>query len=143
MNALIRHYVDSDLEELLSAWESASRLAHPFLTESFMEKVKHDIPNVYIPNADTWVVVENQRVVGFIALIGNEVGAIFVDPIHHGKGYGKALMDKAQSLHDELELDVFKENNIGRQFYDRYGFISQGERLDEDSGQQVLRLLYK
>ena len=143
MNAKIRHYVDSDLEELLSAWESASRLAHPFLTESFMEKVKHDIPNVYIPNADTWVLVENQRVVGFIALIGNEVGAIFVDPNHHDKGYGKALMDKAQSLHDELELDVFKENSIGRQFYDRYGFILQSERLDEDSGQQVLRLLYK
>ena len=59
MNAKIRHYVDSDLEELLSTWESASRLAHPFLTESFMEKVKHDIPNIYIPNADTWVLIEN------------------------------------------------------------------------------------
>lgn len=143
MNAKIRHYVDSDLEELLSTWESASRLAHPFLTESFMEKVKHDIPNIYIPNADTWVLIENQHLVGFIALIGNEVGAIFVDPNHHGKGYGKTLMDKAQSLHDELELDVFKENSIGRQFYDRYGFLLQSERLDGDSGQQVLRLLYK
>jgi putative acetyltransferase len=142
MNPHIRPYIDSDLDELLLVWVDASKLAHPFLADSFIEKEKHNIPKLYLPNADTWVQVVNNRVVGFIALLGNEVGALFVDPSYHGKGFGKALMDKARSRHTTLELDVFKENDLGRRFYKRYGFIMQEERLHEDSGHPVLRLLY-
>ncbi|MDH3326956.1 MAG: GNAT family N-acetyltransferase, partial [Gammaproteobacteria bacterium] len=63
-----------------------------------------------MPNADTWVTVDNEKIIGFIALIGNEVGGLFVDPDYHGSGLGKALMDKATNLYATLELDVFKEN---------------------------------
>ena len=142
MTYTIRQYTDSDLNAVLSSWENANKIAHPFLSEAFVDQVRHDIPNLYLPNADTWVAEVGGKTVGFIALIGNEVGAIFVDPTHHGMGVGKALMDKARSLHSSLELDVFKENSIGRKFYDRYGFIVQNETLDEGSGQQILRLLY-
>jgi len=95
---------------------------------------------MYLPNADTWVVEDEGKVVGFIALIGNEVGAIFVDPKCHGRGLGKALMDKAQSLHARLEVEVFKENHIGRNFYDRYGFKYLEEKVFETTGDKVLRL---
>lgn len=77
---------------------------------------------------------------GFIALMGNEVGAIFLQPAHHGKGAGKALMDKAQELHATLE--VFKENSIGCKFYSRYGFEHLEEKLHEPTGRPLLRLRY-
>ena len=139
---IIRSYNASDLDALLAVWEGASTLAHPFLSKSFIEKEKLNIPNIYLPNADTWVLLEQECVVAFIALIGNEVGALFVSPNHHRKGFGKALMDKARSLHDSLELDVFKENVIGRCFYDGYGFTFLRESVHEDTGQPVLRLRY-
>ena len=142
MTYIIRHYQASDLDAVLSSWENANKIAHPFLSKSFVDRVRHDIPNLYLPNADTWVADVDGETVGFISLIGNEVGAIFVEPTHHGMGIGKALMDKAGSLHKSLALDVFKENKIGRKFYDRYGFVTQAETLHEDSGQQVLRLVY-
>jgi len=142
MNSIIRQYKAADLDGVLSSWENANKIAHPFLSKSFVDQVRHDIPNLYLPNADTWVAEIDGKTVGFISLIGNEVGAIFVEPTHHGIGVGKALMDKACSLHKTLELDVFKENNIGRKFYDRYGFVSQGETFHEESGQQMLRLVY-
>lgn len=142
MTYIIRQYKESDLNAVLSSWENANKMAHPFLSESFVDQVRHDIPNLYLPNADTWVAEVDGKTVGFIALIGNEVGAIFVDPTHQGIGVGKALMDKARSLHSTLELDVFKENSIGRKFYDRYGFVFQNETLNEDTGQLILRLSY-
>jgi len=44
---------------------------------------------------------------GFIALLGNEIGWIFLQPEDHDKEVARALMDKAQDLHGDLE--VFKE----------------------------------
>ena len=139
---VIRQYEDSDLESVLSAWENASKLAHPFLSEEFLAQERKNIPEIYLPNADTWVAEVEGEVVGFVALIGNEVGAIFLQPQHHGKGVGKALMDKAQELHGNLEVEVFRDNKIGRAFYSRYGFELLAEKVHEPTGQQLLRLKF-
>lgn len=140
---LIRKYKDSDLNAILSSWESATRLAHPFFSEAFIEQERHNIPNVYLPNADTWVIEEDGKVFGFIALIGNEVGAIFVDPEFHGTGAGWALMEKAQELQGDLEVEVFEENSIGRNFYEKYGFNLLSESVHEETGNKLLRLKFK
>jgi putative acetyltransferase len=139
---LIRQYNESDLEAVLSSWESATRLAHPFMTDEFLVQERKNTAEIYLPNTNTWVMEINKEVVGFIALMGNEVGAIFLQPEHHGKGAGKALMDKARELHGELEVEVFSANSIGREFYSKYGFEFLEEKLHEPTGQQVLRLIF-
>ncbi|MEH6344864.1 MAG: GNAT family N-acetyltransferase [Bermanella sp.] len=143
MSTIIRQYHHNDLTSVLSAWENASKLAHPFLTSEFTNQERKNIPNLYLPNADTWVAEVDNVVVGFIALIGNEVGAIFVQPEFHGKRFGKALMDKAKTLHSTLEVEVFKANTIGRKFYRQYGFEFMQETLHVATGNQLLRLDYK
>lgn len=67
----------------------------PILGSDFVSKVRHNIPHLYLPNADTWVAEHNKEAIGFISLIGNEVGAIFVDAQFHGLGVGKALWTRA------------------------------------------------
>ena len=137
---MIRKYEEKDIDELLDAWYSASQVAHPFLSEDFFDRERKKIPEEYIPRAEIWVYEQNNRVVGFIALIGNLVGAIFVDPDLHGTGIGRALMEHAKSLRSFLELDVFKENRIGRNFYDKCGFIKMYEHQHEETGFMQLRL---
>ena len=66
MECTIRQYREDDLKGVMASWENANELAHPFLTKEFVDKVRHDIPNLYLPNADTWVAERNGRVVGFI-----------------------------------------------------------------------------
>ena len=138
----IRQYRESDLEAVLSSWEKATILAHPFMTDDFIAQERKNVAEIYIPNTDTWVVEIDGNVEGFIALMGNEVGAIFLQPQFHGRGAGKALMDKARELHGDLEVEVFKENAIGRKFYSQYGFEQLDEKLHEPTGQQVLRLKF-
>lgn len=142
MTHIIRPYRDNDLDGVLSSWENASKIAHPFLTPEFMESERHNIPNLYLPNAETWVAELGGAVIGFIALIGDEVGALFVDPAHQGGGIGRSLMDKACELRDDLELDVFEENSIGRKFYARYGFEFESESIHEPTGQNVFHLKF-
>lgn len=142
MKRIIREYEHRDLANVLAAWESASAVAHPFLTEQFIDQERSNIPNIYLPNAETWVVEEGGQVIGFIALLGNEVGAIFVKPEFHGSGAGCALMDKAQELRGELEVEVFKRNKIGRKFYSGYGFELLAEKIHEQTGNELLRLKF-
>ena len=143
MKIRIRQYMVSDLDAVLNSWEVATRLAHPFMTDEFIAQEKINVAEIYMPNTDTWVAEFEGEVKGFIALMGNEVGAIFLQPDCHGKGIGKLLMDKAQELHGDLEVEVFKENSIGRRFYSRYGFELLEEKPHDPTGQQVLRLKFK
>jgi len=138
----IRQYEDRDLEAVLNSWEAATRLAHEFMTDDFIAQERKNVAEMYLPNTDTWVAELDGEVKGFVSLMGNEVGAIFLQPDCHGKGVGKALMDKAQEIHGDLEVEVFEANVIGRDFYTRYGFENLEEKLHEPTGQRVLRLKF-
>lgn len=137
---MIRPYTDGDVDELLDVWYRASMLAHPFLSAEFLEAERGRITGRWLPIADTSIYESDGRVVGFLSLIGNVVGAIFVDPDHHGHGIGRALMDDARESHRMLELDVFEANAIGRRFYDAYGFEFVDRHMNEVAGQPELRL---
>ncbi|MCB2204825.1 GNAT family N-acetyltransferase [bacterium] len=140
MTRTIRKYRETDLEAVISAWESTQSLAHPFLPDAFQQQEKKNIRELYLPNADTWVVEEDGQVVGFIALIGNEIGGLFVQPAHHGRKLGKQLVDKARELHGDLVVEVFEKNAIGRHFYAQYGFTEIESKLHRETGEAVLRL---
>ena len=137
---MIRPYRPADLEDVLKVWASASAVAHPFLSAEFQEKERHNIANVHLPKAETWVWESDGSVVGFIALLGDEVGAIFLDPRFHGAGIGRAMMDHARDLHQELEVEVFTENAIGRAFYARYGFKLMQKKVHDQTGLELMRL---
>ncbi len=136
----VRPYIDEDLEELLDVWYRASLMAHPFLSEKFFENERREIAEQWLPIAETMVYETGGRVVGFVALIGNEVGAIFVDPDCQGRGIGRALMDAARASRPFLELDVFEANSIGRRFYAAYGFVFVSRHMNEAVGHPELRL---
>ena len=139
---VIRQYQSSDLDAVLSTWENASKLSHPFLKEDFLAQERKNIPEIYLPNADTWVVEIDGQVAGFIALIGNEVGAIFLQPDYQGKGLGRLMMDKAQAIHGDLEVQVFVNNLVGVEFYLEYGFQLMEEKIHEQTGEPLLRLRF-
>lgn len=138
----IRKYTDGDLEDLLSSWENASKLAHPFLTNDLLESTRKNLPVVLLPKADTWVSEQEGVVVGFISLIGNEVAALFVQPAFHSTGTGSALVDKARELLGDLEVEVFEDNSIGLQFYLKYGFVPFLEKNHEITNKKVIRLRF-
>ncbi len=92
--------------------------------------------------ADTTIHEADGRVAGFLALIGNEVGAVFVDPDLQGRGIGRALMDHARERRPFLELTVFEANTIGRRFYDAYGFEFVSRQVHDETAQPELRLRF-
>lgn len=137
---MIREYQTADLEDIVAIWAAASALAHPFLTSEFLATERGNLANIYLPNAETWVWAIQGRAVGFISLLGNEVGGLFLDPTFHDNGIGRALLEHARSLRGELEVEVFHANSIGRNFYDKCGFALIEEKVHPETGQNLLRL---
>ena len=139
---MIRKHTEKDLDDIICIWYQASTLAHPFLEAVFVEKVKKDMREMYIPNSDTWIFEENNIAIGFISMLDNEIGGLFVKPNHHSKGIGTQLVNFIKKSHNELEVEVFEKNAIGRAFYDKYGFQKIKQYTHTESNNEVLGLKY-
>ena len=70
------------------------------------------------------------------------LGEYFFSQHITAKKMGKLMMDKAQELHGDLEVEVFEKNSIGRQFYSQYGFRLKEEKIHEPTGERMLRLKF-
>ncbi len=140
---MIRKREEKHNNEIINVWYEASSLAHPFLEADFVEKAKKDLRDIYIPNTETWVYEDNNAVIGFISMLGNEIGGLFVLPNNHFKGIGTQLVNFIKESHSELDVEVFEKNAIGRAFYEKYGFVQINKYYHAESKNEVLRLRYK
>lgn len=137
---MIRKYKEVEIPRLLEIWENAALIAHPFLSDEFHQMVKGAMKDMYLPNSDTWVYEESGSIIGFISMMKNEIGGLFVDPNQQSKGIGTALVNHISQFHDTLEVEVFEENKIGKPFYEKYGFKMKKKYLMEETNQNVLRM---
>jgi len=139
---MIRSYESGDKSAVISIWRDASALAHPFLTVEQLDQAAAMIRDQFLDIAETYIAEHVGQPIGFVALMGNVVGGLFLLPQYHGQGIGKALMDKAVKAQGALQLEVFTDNPIGRRFYRSYGFVEGAEKVDPFFGHKVLELTY-
>ncbi len=137
---MIRKYNEIEITTLVDIWEQASTIAHPFLDAEFTQMVKKAMTEMYLPNSDTWVYIESNKIIGFISMLENEIGGLFISPEHQSKGIGTSLVNHIKQFHKELEVEVFELNKIGMPFYEKYGFKVIKEYIHEESNQKVLRM---
>lgn len=132
---LIRQYAaDTDLAALSSIWFQASMEAHAFIGEVRLSRQRLEVESIYLPNAETWVASAGDQPVGFVSLLGNFIGALFVDPAHQGRGIGAALVRHVAALRDELELEVYTHNAGALRFYEAQGFAEVSRRPLDSEG---------
>ncbi len=137
---MIRKYKAEDTDALITVWENAEALAHPFLPSKVRDQVRKDMRNSYLPNAETWVLEDDGVPVGFIAMMKNEIGGLFLDPSEQGEGKGSQMVDHVVLLKGPLTVEVLKHNKIGMSFYERYGFEVIGEGTFDVTGDKTLKM---
>jgi putative acetyltransferase len=120
-----------DTEAVLQVWYDAARFAYTFVPEDFWASEREDIRSKYLPLAQTWVYEQKGAIVGFLSLLDNHIGGLFVAPEQQGEGIGTKLIGHARTLHATLSLDVFEQNAPALRFYERRGFVVVGNSVHE------------
>ena len=136
----IRAYAADDCDDVLDVWLAASKVGHPFLSENDLARHRRLVRDIYLPKAETWVAVDGGRLTGFIGLLGQSIGGLFVTPDSLGRGHGKALVLCAARLKGDLNVEVFVDNPIAPGFYRHVGFKETGCGTFEDAG-RTLRVI--
>lgn len=88
------------------------------------------------------LVYDDGVVKGFLHYHEDEVVKLFVEPVLHSQGIGAALLDYAVREKQVTHLWALEKNTRAIAFYQRHGFVPNGElRLEEDTEEYLLKLV--
>jgi putative acetyltransferase len=77
-----------------------------------------------LPRARVWVADVEGRVAGFVALEGNRIEHLYIDPEYWRQGVGHLLLSRCLEQDGPLELWTFQRNERARRFYEAHGFVA-------------------
>ena len=131
---ILRAYRDTDNTRLSAIWLAASEPVHGFLGAAELRRQQRLVAETYLPGSETWVAEEDAAPLGFIGLLDDFIGGLFVAPEAQGRGVGRALVEHALATRGRLALEVYEANPRARGFYARLGFVETGRREEDDRG---------
>ena len=127
-------------------WLEANIKAHDFIDEDYwrdrFEAVKELLAQaeLYVYAADA---PDQEAICGFIGMSGDHIEGIFVKETEQSRGIGKALIDHVKSIKGRLTLNVYRKNRRALKFYEKEGFIIQGESTEPETGEKDLFMEWK
>ncbi|MCC5987874.1 MAG: GNAT family N-acetyltransferase [Pararhodobacter sp.] len=130
----LRPYTPADLDACAAIWRAASEAGHPFLAGADLDADEALVRDVYFPQAEITLACDGARPVGFVAMIGSFIGALFVAPDQHRRGIGRMLVAAVAQTHGPLVVEVYAENAGACRFYGALGFTETGRRDMDDRG---------
>jgi GNAT superfamily N-acetyltransferase len=91
---------------------------------------------VLLPDGQSWVALDDGRIVAVLTLDGDDLDQLYVDPDAAGQGIGSTLVELAKDLRPGgLALWTFQSNTRAQAFYRRRGF-AEVRRTDGASNEE-------
>jgi GNAT superfamily N-acetyltransferase len=83
------------------------------------------IRDIVLPRQQVTVAEAGEEIVGFIAVSGDWVEQLYLDPAWTGQGIGSRLLMDATAALPVVKLHCFQANTGARRFYERHGFRAE------------------
>lgn len=136
----IRQFKETDVPKIYEIYAQSKLDELRFEDEKFdllrLEEDPKRLPKIMESNI---YVYEIDEVLGFGAILGSEIRALFVSPTARGKGVGKFLLEFLLSKSSgNTSLWVTSSNMPAVKLYKSYGFSTSSEFLATYNGKEVL-----
>jgi GNAT superfamily N-acetyltransferase len=125
-----------DGDAIAEVFLASRRVAMPWLPELHTDEETRAFFAGVIAACEVLVVRRSGRVLGFLALRGDEVEHLYVHPTAQRRGVGTALLEAAKARRPGgLELWAFQRNTPALAFYTRRGFVER-RRTDGSANEE-------
>ncbi|NCC81802.1 MAG: GNAT family N-acetyltransferase [Clostridia bacterium] len=139
---MIRKFQPEDLPQVMNIWLEENIKAHNFINSQHWEENYAFVQGI-IPQAEVYVILNENIVAGFIGIDNGFIAGLFVKEAFQGKGLGRKLIEKAKSEYTRLSLHVYKKNAQAIEFYKRLGFFAESERIEEANGEEEYVMVWE
>lgn len=123
----------SDIEAMMTVWESSVVATHTFLTANDVEALKPEVRK-YLQSIEHLYGYCDQEILGFIGVEHEKVEMLFVSEEARGKGIGKKLLQYAIDSLKVKYVDVNEQNSQALGFYRHMGFHVMDRSEFDDQG---------
>ena len=142
----LRAYCAGDEDAAIELWLRTWQLAYPSI--DFAARVawwRERWRNELVANADIIVAEQNQTQIGFVTIDKQGyLDQLVVSPDHWGSPLATALVDEAKRLSPTgVALKVNADNTRAIRFYERNGFVHDGEDVNPTSKRLILKMAWK
>jgi putative acetyltransferase len=143
----LRPYAEADEDAAIELWQRTWQKHYPHIDFTarlpwWRERWRKEL----VPVAKVVVAEDNGEIIGFVTVDPKThyLDQIVVAPEHWGSGLAPALLNEAKRLSpDGLYLLVNKDNARAIRFYEKHGFVYDGEDKNPVSGVAVNRMRWK
>jgi putative acetyltransferase len=142
----LRPYRREDEDAAIALWLETWQQAYPAI--DFAARVawwRGRWRSELVPNAAIMVAEQTGVLVGFVTIDATGyLDQLVVAPDHWGSALATALVDEAKRLSPHgITLLVNTDNARALRFYERNGFVRDGDDVNPTSGRPVLRMAWK
>ncbi len=129
MQPIIRLYKPEDFDAITRLWFDAQVAAMPKLMKRMghkLEDARAYFQIAVVAECQIWVYEQDGIPLGFLAVRGDFIDRLYVDPAYHRRGIGQSLLNKArQLLPKHMWLYTHVANKMARSFYEKNGFVAE------------------
>jgi len=122
----VRPYQPGDEVAVVDVWHRSGRAAYPYLPtwQAFSrEHAGRVFREVIAPACEIWVGNDGDRVAAYLALEGDTLDRLYVDPPAQQSGWGTRLVEQAKRLRPSgMRLHTHQQNHAARALYERHKF---------------------
>ena len=138
---MIRKFKQEDTEQVMRIWLEGNADAHNFVPRDYWVS-QYELVKEQLLQADIYVYEQDEKINGFVGMMGDYLAGIFVDKKCRYMGIGRILLEQIKKIYPKFSLNVYQQNRRAVDFYLKEGLFISSNGIDEDTAETDYTMIW-